>query len=136
MGIICNEERKRNQELTVSNQELTGKNQKLAEKNQKLKNTKENVNVISQLQSFDLDNDDSNFEENLLKKIKEPKSEDPSKFYDVIIPIQSIKDINKGWNIKFSQNFEKDNRNIMNQKLIKIGVIGNSNKGKSIFNTF
>ena len=49
-------------------------------------------------------------------------------FYDVIVNIKSIKDINKGWSIKLN----KDNyENYKNEKTIKIGVIGNSNKGKS-----
>ena len=52
-------------------------------------------------------------------------------FYDVIIDIKSIKDINKGWEIKMSdkgkQNYEKYNK----KENLKIGVIGNSNKGKS-----
>ena len=51
-------------------------------------------NVISQLKSFNLENDDSKFEENLLNVIKKPKLEiDASTFYNVIISIQSIKDI-------------------------------------------
>ena len=49
-------------------------------------------------------------------------------FYDVIVNIKSIKDINKGWPIKLNRdNYE----NYKNEKTIKIGVIGNSNKGKS-----
>jgi len=49
-------------------------------------------------------------------------------FYDVIVDIKSIKDINKGWEIKLN----KDNYIKYKDELtIKIGVIGNSNKGKS-----
>jgi len=49
-------------------------------------------------------------------------------FYDVIVNIKSIKDINKGWEIILN----KDNYNkYKDEKTIKIGVIGNSNKGKS-----
>ena len=49
-------------------------------------------------------------------------------FYDVIVDIKSIKDINKGWEIKLN----KDNYiKYKNELTIKIGVIGNSNKGKS-----
>ena len=52
-------------------------------------------------------------------------------FYDVIIDIKSIKDICNGWEIKMNdkgkQNYEKYNKT----KNLKIGVIGNSNKGKS-----
>ena len=56
---------------------------------------------------------------------------DPLKFYDVIVPIHSIKDIIKGWHIKITENLKKDYKNKINDKLLKIGIIGNSNKGKS-----
>ena len=52
-------------------------------------------------------------------------------FYDVIIDIKSIKDINKGWKIKISDKGEKKYNEFKNEKVIKIGVIGNINKGKS-----
>ena len=53
---------------------------------------------------------------------------DPKKFYDVIIYISSITEIIKGWNIKYREEFDKS---ILDKKIVKIGVIGNSNKGKS-----
>ena len=52
-------------------------------------------------------------------------------FYDVIIDIKSIKDINKGWEIKMNENGEKRFNEFKNQKVLVIGIIGNSNKGKS-----
>ena len=51
-------------------------------------------------------------------------------FYDVIVHIDSIKDINKGWKIEYNNN-AKGYESYKNQKLIKIGIIGNLNKGKS-----
>ena len=51
-------------------------------------------------------------------------------FYDVIVHIDSIKDINEGWKIEYNNN-TKGYESYKNQKLIKIGIIGNSNKGKS-----
>ena len=57
--------------------------------------------------------------------------EDAIKFYDVIISINSIRDISKGWKIKLSERFKRYKVDLVNQKVIKIGVIGNSNKGKS-----
>ena len=49
-------------------------------------------------------------------------------FYDVIVNINSLKDINKGWPIKLNNdNYKK----YKNEKPIIIGLIGNSNKGKS-----
>ena len=52
-------------------------------------------------------------------------------FYDVIVHINSIKDINKGWPVEMSSKGKENYENFKNQKIIKIGVIGNSNKGKS-----
>ena len=62
--------------------------------------------------------------------IKELKTNiDAINFYDVIVNIQPIKDIIKGWNIKVSKN--KKYEDMIKDKVLKIGVIGNSNKGKS-----
>ena len=52
-------------------------------------------------------------------------------FYDVVIDIKSIKDINKGWNVKLSKRAEENYDQFMKEPILKIGVIGNSNKGKS-----
>ena len=52
-------------------------------------------------------------------------------FYDVIIHINSIKDLNKGWKIEISPKAKQNYENFKTQNIIKIGVIGNSNKGKS-----
>jgi len=52
-------------------------------------------------------------------------------FYDVVIDIKSIKDVNKGWEIKMNEIGEKRFNEFKNQKTLVIGVIGNSNKGKS-----
>ena len=52
-------------------------------------------------------------------------------FYDVIIDIKSIKDISEGWKIKMNEKGKEIYENNKKQKNIIIGVIGNSNKGKS-----
>ena len=54
---------------------------------------------------------------------------DAIQFYDVIVSIQSIKDIINGWKVKFCKNIQY--KEIIKEKALKIGVIGNSNKGKS-----
>ena len=56
---------------------------------------------------------------------------DPIKFYDVIINIKSIKDIIKGWEIKFSERMTNKYKEFLKNNTLKIGIIGNSNKGKS-----
>ena len=52
-------------------------------------------------------------------------------FYDVIINIKSIKDINEGWEVKLSKRAEEKYEIFKKDEIIKIGVIGNANKGKS-----
>ena len=66
--------------------------------------------------------------------IKEGNStSDITNFYDIIVPIQSIKDVTKGWEIKLSDRCKKDYPKLINEEAIRIGIIGNSNKGKSFF---
>ena len=60
------------------------------------------------------------------------KQEDLQNFYDVIIDIKSIKSIEEGWKIKMSERVKEKYENFKSDKVIKIGVIGNSNKGKSL----
>ena len=62
------------------------------------------------------------------KYVANTKFED---FYDVIIDIKSVKDINKGWDIKMSPKGLQKYKEFKEEKILKIGVIGNSNKGKS-----
>ena len=52
-------------------------------------------------------------------------------FYDIIIDINSIKNNNKGWKIEWSEKGEENYLKYKNEKLIKIGVLGNLNKGKT-----
>ena len=54
-----------------------------------------------------------------------------SDFYDIIVDIKSVKDICNGWAIKMSEKAEKEYEDLKKGKVIKIGVIGNANKGKS-----
>ena len=52
-------------------------------------------------------------------------------FYDIVIYIESINDIIKGWNVEFHPRVVEKYKEFTEDKVIKIGVIGNSNKGKS-----
>ena len=56
-------------------------------------------------------------------------------FYDIVININSIKNVNKlGWKVKFNEkglNKYKEHIDQKNLMSITLGVIGNSNKGKS-----
>ena len=66
--------------------------------------------------------------QNIMLNNEKPKFAD---FYDVIVHIDSIKDINKGWNIEMNRRGEKKYNEFKNKPLLKIGIIGNANKGKS-----
>ena len=65
--------------------------------------------------------------------IKENKSSEIilKNFYDIILDIKSVKDIDKGWEIKMTKKGEENYIKYKEDDLIRIGVIGNSNKGKS-----
>ena len=52
-------------------------------------------------------------------------------FYDVIVDINSIKDISKGWEIKMNPNGKQNYEKFKKEKILRVGVIGNANKGKS-----
>ena len=52
-------------------------------------------------------------------------------FYDIIVNIKSIKDIAKGWEIKMTPRGEENFERYKKVELLKIGVIGNYNKGKT-----
>ncbi len=52
-------------------------------------------------------------------------------FYDIIAGIDSIKNIEKGWKIRFSDLGEQLYKKNEGKDCIKIGVVGNGNKGKS-----
>ena len=54
-----------------------------------------------------------------------------SDFYDVVIDIKSIKDITKGWEVKMNERGRQNYEKFKKEDVIKIGVIGNANKGKS-----
>jgi len=62
------------------------------------------------------------------EKSGEIKSTD---FYDVIVCINSIKEITKGWEVKMSKRALEKYEEFKKGNVVKIGVIGNSNKGKS-----
>ena len=73
------------------------------------------------------------YEEILSKYILIPKPINGPKlnFYDVIVHINSVKDINKGWKIEMNEKGKRNYEKYKNENILKLGVIGNANKGKS-----
>ena len=78
-----------------------------------------------------INENNNNINERNIANIKVFGKEEFENFYDVIIDIKSVKDINKGWKIKMNERGIKNYKDHKTNKVIKIGVIGNSNKGKS-----
>ncbi len=98
--------------------------------NNNLNNNQNNNNNNNQIQIDQKTNKikiNSNNNE-ILKSLSNNFYED---FYDVIVNINSIKGISKGWEIKMNEKGEKNYNDFKTQKIIKIGIIGNSNKGKT-----
>ena len=138
MGIACTSEIEKERKRIEIEREKILKEREEGEK--KIKNletalkkaTEGRSYIIKELEDLNLGIDFSNYENKITDLITEPKDViDATKFYDVIVSIQSIKDIIKGWNIKLSKEFEKNYKSNISEKILKIGVIGNSNKGKS-----
>ena len=68
---------------------------------------------------------------NNLEKKEELKEYRPENFYDIVIDVNSIININNGWNIEMEDNGLQKYKDYKNEDLIKIGIVGNINKGKS-----
>ena len=91
--------------------------QNIEKKNIKVDDIKEELNIFN-----------NNLRINENRNFFEPKFEN---FYDIIIDIKSLKDLNSGWEIKMSERGEKKFKEFKNKKALIIGIIGNSNRGKS-----
>ena len=52
-------------------------------------------------------------------------------FYDLIIKCNSIAGLKNGWEVKMAEKGKKNCKDLKNSQYMKIGVIGNENKGKS-----
>ena len=68
---------------------------------------------------------------NELEKTKELKTFKEEDFCDIIIDINSISAIKKGWNIEFTERGRQKYDQYKKDPLIKIGIVGNVNNGKS-----
>ena len=100
----------------------------IREENEKLKMENHSLNCkINQLNK-------ENKSKNELKDFNERlngKEFNNINFYDIIINIKSIKDITKGWEVKMSKKMKEKYEDFKTNRSIKIGVLGNSNVGKT-----
>ena len=125
MGIICGEERL----IGGCNiGQSDGYKRQIGEKDKRIKEIEE----ILVIKNKKIDELESKIKEIVAINSFIPSYEDknPLKFYDIIVDINSIKEIKKGWQVLMNDRgnsyFNENNKNS-----IKIGVIGNGNKGKS-----
>ena len=84
--------------------------------------------------------EERNFIENDLKKKQSKwdmqfmidiKSKNSIEYYDVIVCIDSILGIESGWKVKYSKKGKEIYEKMKNKELVKVGVVGLRNKGKS-----
>ena len=104
------------------------------------KNAKNEIQNLGELKKKIEESDDLKKEEldklrisyNKIIKIHENDNSKDEECYDIIIDINSMKDLQKkGLNVKMSEKGKDNYEAYKNEKLLKIGVIGSSKKGKS-----
>ena len=69
----------------------------------------------------------------ILDKVEEKQKleKNPLDFYDIIVNINSMQNIKKGWEVQINENGKKIIESKEKNKKLVIGVMGNRNKGKS-----
>ena len=90
------------------------------------KSTLKNLRQYKLIKEVDMSNTISVNEEFIPKY----DGQDPLKFYDIIVDISSIKEFVNGWKI-LKNKIGIENLKQTDENSIKIGVVGNGNKGKS-----
>ena len=115
---LCVSKREYDQ-ILFKKEKIDKENENLQKKNENLQKENENLQKeISRLNSQ-------------IININKEEEFNPISFYDIIIHIQSIIDITKGWKVQISERIANKYGELIKDKVIKVGVIGNSNKGKS-----
>ena len=110
--IKINEKDKQIKELEEINDELLNNIDNRIKKNKEMNFPSSTIENVVKLNQYD---DNIKFED----------------FYDVIINIKSIKNLNEGWEIKMNEIGKIRFEEYKKIEALKIGIIGNSNKGKS-----
>ena len=91
--------------------------------------------IISQnnkeIEKYKKENSSLKEELSKIKFLSQPSNEKLKGFYDIIVHIDSVKDISKGWKIEMNEKGKRNYDEFKNENILKIGVIGNANKGKS-----
>ena len=116
--------------LKYENYALKNENKEINELKQKIENI-EKKEIDKEKQIEKLTHENEKLAEENLESEKTNKEANFIDFYDVIVDIKSVKDISEGWKIKMNENARKKYEEFKKENVIKIGVIGNANKGKS-----
>ena len=97
----------------------------------KEKNLKEFENKLNKTKDYienDLKKKQSKWDMQFAIDIKNHKA---IEYYDVIVCIDSILGIESGWKVKYSEKGKEIYEKMKNKELVKVGVVGLRNKGKS-----
>ena len=105
-------------------------NKEINDLKRKIKN-KEEQEILHNKQIKELTDENEKLTEEKKESEKINKETNSIDFYDVIVGITSVKDISEGWKIKMNDNAKQKYEEFKKGEVIKIGVIGNANKGKS-----
>jgi hypothetical protein len=96
--------------------------------NTSLKNEISNEKRVNEI--LNKQNESSQIE---LDKDKElfPNSKSYEQFYDIVVKIDSLKQLNDGWEVKFTEDGLNRYEKNKNETTVSVGVVGNYNKGKT-----
>ena len=107
---------------------LEKKENDLGKKEKELKSLKEQLEKEKNYIENDLKKKESNWEKQFKIDIKNKNATD---YYDVIVCIDSILGIESGWKVKSTEKGKKLYKEMKDKELVKVGVVGLRNKGKS-----
>ena len=115
--------------LLNENKQLKEENEQWKKKNEDLEKAKENLEKVK----GELENKNEVLEtiQEAFKGTYHEDRKNLEKFYDIIVDIDSLRHMFKGWKVKFTEQ-GKENYDIMKEKkVLVVGVVGNRNRGKS-----
>ena len=117
-----------NKKIEDYKNKINGQKEQIQKLDKKKQNLERNLKISN---TIHIDQNNNINESNFIDNLKDFNKQNFVDFYDAIIDIKSVKDINKGWKVKMNEKGLKNYKVYKESEIIKIGVIGNSNKGKS-----
>lgn len=108
--------------------ELEQREKSNAIKEKELKELEDQLNKTKDYIENDLKKKQSKWDMQFAIDIKNHKA---IEYYDVIVCIDSILGIESGWKVKYSEKGKGIYEKMKNKELVKVGVVGLRNKGKS-----